>query len=88
MSKFNIQDATVQAISNTLNEHNLRTPYDRSKGQINQIITLCDEYTSKTGKSIDFDNTWANHYKLILDGNEFEFTMYRDVINALRLLLV
>lgn len=69
-------------------EHTLRAPYDRSKGQIDQIISLCDECKNKLGKEIVFDNTWANHYKLIVDGNEFEFSMYKDVINALKLLLV
>lgn len=88
MSKFNIQDATVQAISGTLNEHNLKVPYDRSKGQIDIIMQMCEEYTQKTGNSIEFDNTWANHYKLILNNEEFEFTMYKDVINALKLLLI
>lgn len=87
MSKFNIQDATVQFLANRLNEHTIKEPYDRSKGQIGQILELCKMYSEKTGKDLDFDNTRANHYKLILDGNEFEFTMYKDVINALKFIL-
>ena len=88
MSKFNIQDATIQAITGTLNEHTLKQPYDRSKGQIDQIVALCEECKSKLGIDITFDNTWSNHYKLTANENEFEFTMYKDVINALKLLLV
>lgn len=87
MNKFNIQDATIQALLSKLNEHTIKEPYDRSKGQIGQIIELCKMYNEKTGKNLDFDNTIANHYKLILDGAEFEFTMYKDVINALKFIL-
>lgn len=89
MSKFNIQEATVQALTETLNEeHNIRPPYDRSKGQIEQIISLCKQYADKTSNSIDFDNTWSNHYKLIVNDKGFEFNTYRDVIKALNLMLL
>lgn len=32
--------------------HNLKEPYDRSKGQIKQITDLCDTISAKTGKEI------------------------------------
>ena len=35
---------------------------------------------------IKFDNTNPNHYKLIMNNKEFEFTTYNDVINATKLL--
>ena len=88
MSKFNLQDAIVQSITGTLNEHNLRPPVDRSKGQVDKIIQLCDEYSNKTGNELVFDNSYANHYKLTLNGTDYEFSLYRDVINALTMLLV
>lgn len=68
-------------------EHNIKEPYDRSKGQIKQIIDLCDLINKKTGKEIKFDNTrgW-NHYVLIMDGIEYDFNIYRDVIAALKLI--
>ena len=74
--------------------------HDKQRGKFHTILTFYIEnktiYLELTpqstkpwyGKEIVFDNTWANHYKLIVDGNEFEFSMYKDVINALKLLLV
>lgn len=67
--------------------HNLKEPYDRSKGQINQILELCDEISSKTGKQISFDNSRGfNHYILVLDNEEYDFNLYRDVIAALKMI--
>lgn len=83
---FNINDAFINALQEQ--EHNLRTPYDRSRGQINSIVELCDEIKTKTGKDIAFNNIEANNYKLIIDGKEFSFTIYRDVINALNVLML
>ena len=87
MSKFNMQDAIVQSITGTLNEHNIRPAYDRSKGQIDQVLELCNKYSDKTGNDLVFDNLYANHYKLILNNIEYEFTTYKDVTNALLLML-
>ena len=67
--------------------HNLREPYDRSRGQVEDIIKLCDIIYEKTGKKISFDNEYANHYKLTLDNKEYTFTVYRDVIAALNLIV-
>ena len=68
--------------------HNIKEPYDRSKGQIKQITDLCNLIKEKTGKEIIFDNTrgW-NHYVLVMDGIEYDFNIYRDVIAALELLV-
>ena len=67
--------------------HNIREPYDRSKGQIKQITDLCDEISAKTSKEISFDNSRGfNHYILILDGEEYDFNLYRDVIAALTII--
>lgn len=68
--------------------HNLKEPYDRSRGQIGQIVQLCDEIKQKTGKEITFDNSRGfNHYILIVDGVEYDFNLYRDVIAALKIIL-
>ena len=68
-------------------EHNLREPYDRSKGQIKQITDLCERIKDKTGKEISFDNHRGfNHYVLVHDGVEYDFNLYRDAIAALELL--
>jgi len=88
MSKFNLQDAIVQSITGALNEHTIRPAYDRSKGQIDTIISMCDEYTKRFGKELVFDNTYANHYTLVLNDVRYEFNTYKDVINALQMLLV
>lgn len=67
--------------------HNLKEPYDRSKGQIKQITDLCDTISAKTGKEITFDNSRGfNHYIIRLDGEEYDFNLYRDVIHALNIL--
>lgn len=67
--------------------HNLKEPYDRSRGQIKQITDLCDAISAKTGKEITFDNSRGfNHYVLIMDGEEYDFNLYRDVIAALTII--
>ena len=67
--------------------HNLKEPYDRSRGQIKQITDLCDAISAKTGKEITFDNSRGfNHYILILNGEEYDFNLYRDVIAALTII--
>lgn len=71
-----------------LNKHFLKEPYDRSKGQIDKIIELCETIEAKTGKFIQFDNTRGfNHYVLFMDGVVYDFNLYRDVIAALELVL-
>lgn len=55
--------------------------------QLDEIIKLIDEISSKTGLAIQFDNSIGNHYKLIVNGKEYEFNLYRDLKNALLLML-
>ena len=81
---MNIQDATAKELA----EHEIREPYDRSRGQIQQVLDLCEQYKNKYNKEITFSNTWANHYKLTVNEQDFEFTVYKDVINALKLALI
>ena len=83
---YTINDAYIEAMNE--GAHNLRAPFDRSKGQIDNILSLCQDIKDKTGKEISFDNTYSNHYKLIIDDQGYEFNVYRDVINALNLLLL
>lgn len=81
---YNINDAYI----NVLNEdHNIRAPYDRSRGQIDNILNLCDTISEKIGRTITFDNTYSNHYRLNIDDKNYEFGVYRDVINALEILI-
>lgn len=82
---FNINDAFIEALNE---DHIIRTPYDRSRGQIDNIISLCNEIKDKTNKDIIFDNSYSNHYKLIIDDKEFTFTVYKDVINTLNMILL
>lgn len=83
---FTINDAYINAMNE--GAHNLRAPIDRSRGQIDNILALCETIQEKTGKEVTFDNTYSNHYKISIDNNEYEFTVYRDVINALNLILL
>lgn len=55
--------------------------------QLDEIIKLIDEVSSKTGLTIQFDNSIGNHYKLIVNGKEYAFNLYRDLKNALLLML-
>lgn len=82
---MNLQEATIKAISE---DHNIRAPYDRSKGQVSQIIELCNEINKRSGTEVFFDNNYANHYKILIGEQEFAFNTYRDVINSLKILLM
>lgn len=55
--------------------------------QLDEIIRLIDEVSTKTGLEIQFDNTIGNRYKLLVNGKEYEFNLYRDLKNALLLML-
>lgn len=70
--------------------HNLRTPRNTAPvdEKINKILSLCEEVSSRTGRDVTFDNTWSNHYTLIIDGQKFVFGTYGSVIDALELVLV
>lgn len=81
---MNIEDAIVKELS----EHEIREPYDRSRGQIQQVLDLCEKYKSKYNKEIIFSNNFPNHYSLEVDNKKFEFSLYKDVINALELTLL
>ena len=48
--------------------------------KIDTILALCSSL------NLIFDNTYANHYKLIVKEQEYEFLTYDDVISALRLM--
>ena len=67
-------------------EHSIRPRYDRSRGQIDKIIQLCDEVSKKINTEISFSNQAGNHYILDIDGVTYDFNLYRDVIQALELL--
>lgn len=69
-------------------EHNIRRGFRSDiNSQLDEIISLIDQVKDKTGLDIMFDNSIANHYKLILNGKEYEFNLYRDLKNALLLIL-
>lgn len=69
-------------------EHNVRRGFRSDiNAQLDEIISLIDQVRDKTGLDIMFDNSIANHYKLILNGKEYEFNLYRDLKNALLLIL-
>ena len=69
-------------------EHNVRRGFRSDiNAQLDEIISLIDQVRDKTGLDIIFDNSIANHYKLILNGKEYEFNLYRDLKNALLLIL-
>ena len=69
-------------------EHNVRRGFRSDiNAQLDEIISLIDQVKDKTGLDIIFDNSIANHYKLIVNGKEYEFNLYRDLKNALLLIL-
>lgn len=70
-------------------EHNIRRGFRSDvNAQLDEIVELIDKVRDKTGLEIMFDNSIGNHYKLIVNGKEYEFNLYRDLKNALLLMLV
>lgn len=51
--------------------------------KLERIEELIDKLKLHYDNNVEFDNTYPNHYKLIVWGKEFEFSTYNDVINAL-----
>ena len=77
-----------EKLSDLGKRHNLKRGVQTNvNAQIDEIVGLLDELNSK-GLELIFDNTTPNHYKLIdTSGNEFEFSLYKDVKNCLLLLV-
>lgn len=76
-------------IINKINEeHSIRRGFNsKVNAQLDEIIELLDRVKNEKGIELRFDNSIPNHYKLELNGDIFEFSLYRDVKNALLLML-
>lgn len=76
-------------IINKINEeHSIRRGFNsKVNAQLDEIIELLDRVKNEKGIELRFDNSIPNHYKLELNGDIFEFSLYRDVRNALLLML-
>ena len=76
-------------IINKINEeHSIRRGFNsKVNAQLDEIIELLDRVKNEKGIELRFDNSIPNHYKIELNGNIFEFSLYRDVKNALLLML-
>lgn len=76
-------------IINKINEeHSIRRGFNsKVNAQLDEIIELLDRVKNEKGTELRFDNSIPNHYKLELNGDIFEFSLYRDVRNALLLML-
>lgn len=76
-------------IINKINEeHSIRRGFNsKVNAQLDEIIELLDRVKNEKGAELRFDNSIPNHYKLELNGDIFEFSLYRDVKNALLLML-
>ena len=77
-------------IINKINEeHSIRRGFNsKVNAQLDEIIELIDRVKNEKGIELRFDNSIPNHYKLELNGDIFEFSLYRDVKNALLLMLM
>lgn len=77
-------------IINKINEeHSIRRGFNsKVNAQLDEIIELLDRVKNEKGIELRFDNSIPNHYKLELNGDIFEFSLYRDVKNALLLMLM
>ena len=77
-------------IINKINEeHSIRRGFNsKVNAQLDEIIELLDRVKNEKGIELRFDNSIPNHYKLELNGDIFEFSLYRDVKNALLLMLI
>lgn len=76
-------------IINKINEeHSIRRGFNsKVNAQLDEIVELLDRVNNEKGIELRFDNSIPNHYKIELNGNIFEFSLYRDVKNALLLML-
>lgn len=76
-------------IINKINEeHSIRRGFNsKVNAQLDEIIELLDRVKNEKGIELRFDNSIPNHYKIELNGDIFEFSLYRDVRNALLLML-
>ena len=76
-------------IINKINEeHSIRRGFNsKVNAQLDEIIELLDRVKNEKGIALRFDNNIPNHYKIELNGDIFEFSLYRDVRNALLLML-
>ena len=76
-------------IINKINEeHSIRRGFNsKVNAQLDEIIELLDRVKNEKVIALRFDNSIPNHYKIELDGDIFEFSLYRDVRNALLLML-
>lgn len=76
-------------IINKINEeHSIRRGFNsKVNAQLDEIIELLDRVKNEKGIELRFDNSIPNHYKIELNGDVFEFSLYRDVRNALLLML-
>lgn len=69
-------------------KHSIRRGFNSNvNSQLDEIVQLLDEVNNK-GFELIFDNSRPNHYKLTDNkGNEYEFSLYRDVKNCLLLII-
>ena len=77
-------------IINRINEeeHNIRRGFNsKVNAQLDELVKLLNRLKEEKGIALRFDNSTPNHYRLELNGNVFEFSLYRDVKNALLLML-
>jgi hypothetical protein len=69
-------------------DHTIRRGYRRDvNAQLDKIVELIDKINETKGVEIVFDNSVNNRYTLVLNGKVYEFNLYRDIINALTLIL-
>ena len=54
--------------------------------QLDEIESLIEKVRDK-GIDVDFDNSYPNHYKLVVNNQEYEFNLYRDIKNTLLIVL-
>ena len=76
-------------IINKINEeHSIRRGFNsKVNAQLDELVELLNRVKEEKGIELRFDNSIPNHYKIELNGNIFEFSLYRDVRNALLLML-
>ena len=68
--------------------HNIKRGYRTDiNEQIDEIIKTIEKVEKKFNVKIMFDNTRANKYTLTINDNNYSFSLYRDVLNALNMLL-
>ena len=87
LDDLDIKEDPIETIEVEASDDRTPKEFTMLDQELDEIIELLDRVKNEKGIALRFDNSIPNHYKLELSGDIFEFSLYRDVRNALLLML-